>query len=357
MRTQKAAQVPMTHMRKHKQVWLVNPFNSAQYLQDSFFEGPQGEFQKALAKYGIDLHTYDMAPLNEADRIISFCHYDTFSALCNRAGVPTEKRVLIAHEPRVVMPAMYTKEIQDTYAYVFTFEDGLVDGEKFFKIRYPQGQSYKSPLRPFQKRQFITLINANKYSYIEKELYTKRREAIRYFERHEPRFDLYGHGWSGKGGLTSRGQLEAAIQKNRLTQYLKDLWDTRRPYTSNRGSVPDKYVALERYAFALCFENELDTTGYITEKIFDCYFRGTVPIYLGPDNYKEELPFGSYIDMRQFSTFAALHDFLKGVTESEWTAMVKRGQHYIQSNDFKKKWTPEAVYTSLAEKLIALPYS
>ena len=344
-------------MSKHRKVWLVNPFNATQYLQDSFFEGPLGEFQKVLAKHGIDLHTYDMAPLKEADRVISFCHYDAFSTLCNDAGVPKEKRVLIAHEPRVVMPAMYTKKIQDTYAHVFTFEDKFVDGEKFFKFRYPQGQNYKSPLRPFRMRKFITLINANKYSYIEKELYSKRREAIRYFERHEPGFDLYGYGWDGKGGLISSGQAVAAIRENRLASYLKNLWDTRRPYISNRGSVSNKYDVLEQYAFALCFENELDTTGYITEKIFDCYFRGTAPIYLGPDNYKEELPEGSYIDMRQFSSFAALHEFLKGVTDAEWTAMVKKGQHYIQSDDFKKKWTPEGVYTSLAEQLIALPHA
>lgn len=57
---------------------MVNPFNATQYLQDSFFEGPLGEFQKVLAKHGIDLHTYDMAPLKEADRVISFCHYDAF---------------------------------------------------------------------------------------------------------------------------------------------------------------------------------------------------------------------------------------------------------------------------------------
>ena len=136
-------EIPYEQARK---VWLVNPFNTSQYLQDRFFEGPQGEFQKSLAKHGIDLHTYDMAPLEEADRVISFCHYDAFSALCNEAGVPQEKRVLIAHEPRVVMPAMYTKEIQDTYAYIFTFGDEVVDGRKFFKIRYPQGQSHKSPL-------------------------------------------------------------------------------------------------------------------------------------------------------------------------------------------------------------------
>ena len=50
-----------------------------------------------------------------------------------------------------------------------------------------------------------------------------------------------------------------------------------------RGPARSKSETLGRYTFALCFENMV-LKGWITEKIFDCFYSGTVPIYLGaPD--------------------------------------------------------------------------
>ena len=47
----------------------------------------------------------------------------------------------------------------------------------------------------FKDRKFLTLINANKYSYVKGELYSLRRKAILFFEEKCPkRFDLYGRG-------------------------------------------------------------------------------------------------------------------------------------------------------------------
>ena len=47
------------------------------------------------------------------------------------------------------------------------------------------------------------------------------------------------------------------------------------------GLVDDKVNTYHQYRFAVCFENVYDIPGYITEKIFDSFRAGTVPIYLG----------------------------------------------------------------------------
>jgi hypothetical protein len=47
----------------------------------------------------------------------------------------------------------------------------------------------------FAQRKPLLIINGNKYSYETCELYSLRRKAIRYFEKHQPGIDLYGPGW------------------------------------------------------------------------------------------------------------------------------------------------------------------
>jgi len=46
--------------------------------------------------------------------------------------------------------------------------------------------------------------------------------------------------------------------------------------------VPDKLSVFKRYRFVLCFENDL-YPGYVTEKPFDAWVAGSVPLYRGLD--------------------------------------------------------------------------
>lgn len=54
------------------------------------------------------------------------------------------------------------------------------------------------------------------------------------------------------------------------------------PYTRRR--VPNKAEVLRDYRFALVFENDL-YPGYVTEKVFDAWHCGAVPLYWGIDAY------------------------------------------------------------------------
>ena len=49
-------------------------------------------------------------------------------------------------------------------------------------------------------------------------------------------------------------------------------------------------------SFAICYENARDIPGYITEKIFDCFFAGCVPIYWGgAPNVTDHIPANTFI--------------------------------------------------------------
>lgn len=52
-----------------------------------------------------------------------------------------------------------------------------------------------------------------------------------------------------------------------------------------------------KYKFVLCFENSY-ADGYITEKIFNCFFAKTIPIYKGSEKISKYINKFSYIDAR-----------------------------------------------------------
>ena len=55
---------------------------------------------------------------------------------------------------------------------------------------------------------------------------------------------------------------------------------------------------LQQYKFIMCFENSYKD-GYITEKIFNCFFARTIPIYKGSEKADSYFSSGSYINVRK----------------------------------------------------------
>ena len=61
-----------------------------------------------------------------------------------------------------------------------------------------------------------------------------------------------------------------------------------------------------------------DIPGYISEKIFDCFFAGCVPVYLGASNITDFIPSDTFIDRRKFSGYSELFDYMNGLSESDY---------------------------------------
>lgn len=98
-------------------------------------------------------------------------------------------------ESEVIVPRNWDIETQGQFSRLFTWRDSWIDNDRFFRLNYPNPiDTSDAELR--QPDRFCTLIAGNKLSSHPLELYSKRRQAIRWFERHHPEeFDLYGVGW------------------------------------------------------------------------------------------------------------------------------------------------------------------
>ncbi len=71
-----------------------------------------------------------------------------------------------------------------------------------------------------------------------------------------------------------------------------------------------KIATIARYPFCLAFENSI-SPDYVTEKLFDSFDAGTVPIYLGAPNVNEFAPENSYIDAGDFAGPRELAAYLR----------------------------------------------
>jgi hypothetical protein len=103
-------------------------------------------------------------------------------------------------------------------------------------------------------------------------------------------------------------------------------------YPSYKGMVDNKKKVMEKYKFSICYENAKDIPGYITEKIFDSFFAGCVPIYWGANNIFEYVPKECFINKRDFKTYEELYRFIKNMSDDEYIKYLTNIENYLNSD-------------------------
>jgi len=214
---------------------------------------------------------------------------------------PKEKLVLFIWEPPSVQPEAHDPKVHAQFGKIFTWDDDLVDQRRFFKFYYPVLRPRIEEIPSFESKKFCTLIARRLCSKHPKQLYSEREKTIRFFEDKPGEFDLYGFYWEKRG------------------------------YKNYRGHVPDKIDTLKNYKFCICYENTRDVKGYVTEKIFDCFSAGSVPVYWGASNITDYIPEGCFIDRRKFADELSLYNFLKQITKEEYERYLECAAEFLKS--------------------------
>lgn len=94
-----------------------------------------------------------------------------------------------------------------------------------------------------------------------------------------------------------------------------------------------------KYKFIICFENSYND-GYITEKIFNCLFAKTIPIYSGSDKITEYINNYTIIHIKKDDTIDL--ELVRNINNSEklynkYITLQKVNNNYYQLNDYFKK--------------------
>ena len=233
------------------------------------------------------------------------------------------RRWVILQEPPIIIPRNYELERHEEFERVFTWDDKLLGSTRYRKLNYGHQLPAAIPRKAFDTKKLCVMVAGNRRSTHPQELYSERERVVRWFELSHPAdFDLYGFGWDRRvfGG-------------NRLMRGLNRLgWLARltaRRYPSWRGTVQEKHSVLQQYRFAICYEDCRDLYGYITEKIFDCFFAGCVPVYWGADNITDHIPAGCFVDRRTFSSNEEMYCFMKSLPEERYDEYLDAIERFI----------------------------
>ncbi|MFZ2147913.1 MAG: glycosyltransferase family 10, partial [Sedimentisphaerales bacterium] len=245
--------------------------------------------------------------------------------------------------------ARYAGRFHHNYQFRGTGGRLVGTGTVFHPIIFPM--ETRLPLAPqsWDKRSYLILVNGNKRAYFQRmgnvkeiarsvlsqahllalkatdpwmrirEIYVDRIEAIHYFSRYSD-FSLYGMGWD----QPIRG-FGYDYHKAALKVY--------------KGSIPAdvrrKREVMNGFKFAICFEN-CAFPGYVTEKIFDSFLAGCIPIYLGAPDISNFVPLPTFIDYRRFGNYADLDQFLRGMTEIQAHSYLDAAREFLASPAFDK---------------------
>jgi len=237
------------------------------------------------------------------------------------------------------------RKISSLYQHVFVFEGARkwVDESRarFYKLYYPQAMRGVVDIGiPWGNKRFMVLISSNNpppagFRYrlaclrepaLRNDLHAERLRATAHFS-HNPGFHLYGRNW--------------ATQQPWLSNDLKEA--VARCY---QGECEDKVATLAQYRFAICFEN-LRFSGYVTEKIFDCFFAGCIPVYYGAPDIERYVPKETFVDLRQFNTYEELAAFLAVMTPEQASRYLKAASAFLDSPAFEPFYQE-----SFAQKLV-----
>lgn len=269
---------------------------------------------------GFDLSTQDINSVTESQIVI----YNEMPQILPQ-GKDIEKSYLLIFESELIRSDNWDLEKHKYFNKIFTWNDDFVDNKKYIKMNFAQKIPISFDLQV--KEKLLTLVAGNKKCDHYNELYSERLKAIKWFEKYHPQdFDLYGIGWNRfffKKPLTffNRFQFIEKIAAKRFPSY--------------KGVIQSKKDTICKYKFAICFENAKNISGYITEKIFDCFFAGCVPIYWGAPNITNYIPKECFIDRRNFASNEELYCYIKRMDDYTYDSYLNAVERYVNGEAIK----------------------
>ena len=300
--------------------------------------------KELLQKSGLILATEDIHPAETAALVI-----DMNVQKWTTSARPGPIRYLLITEPPVVCAANWSPAEHLRYDKVFTWNDSLIDNRKYFLLRYAHNLGMETGLPGFADRKLASMIIGFKASSNAQEQYSARFDTIRWFLRHHPEeFHLYGAGWPSRFRPPVHPLAERFLS-GPLDLLLSPFYPKNVCYM---GRVTDKVQTSKNYRFAFCYENTHSAPGYITEKIFDAFRAGCVPIYLGPPNTLENISPDCFIDRRHFGSHEELYAYLERIPEREFVQYQERIRAYLVSTQ-ARQFTPSHFALVLRNHILA----
>ena len=235
-----------------------------------------------------------------------------------------EKKFLYIRENENIIPINYNTLRHSEFDKILTWSTELASiGTKYIYTTptiLKTSNLYNSI--PFHDKKFLVMVQSNLYNSQSGECYTLRRDIVAFLEKNCCQgFDLYGTGWDKFHIPNFRGAIAIPWLKKTMNCY--------------RGYALDKREVMSKYRFSICFENSSNILDYVSEKIFDCFYSGCVPIYYGAPNISDYVPKQAFIDYRRFNDFDKLRQYISEMSETEYEGYRSAASDFLNSEEIR----------------------
>lgn len=272
----------------------------------------------------------------EAQFAICVDNGKTFQAAVREAKISKERLIILRNEPFVVCPENKLSRTRDRYG--LSLDMGRPPSRTGYSIAWPQHWP-KGPvvLNTNKRRQErIALVNGNKISFISGELYSLRREAILKLES----LDFYGTSWD----LSFHAKMRHAVSNLLIAirgGYFPRISGARnyfRKFPNWKGAPFDKKGVLSEYKYCLVIEN---STEFMTEKLFDSFFSGCIPIYVGPE--LRDFPIPEYLYLQAKPNLKSINDRLFAASKVDFTKWQLELARWLNLESTRRYWSADEV--------------
>lgn len=238
----------------------------------------------------------------------------------------------ILTECEYIHPNNLNINLLKSYNHIFSWNPVLVELGLATKIQiaHPLGKGIVDGYK--NRNQLIVLFGSNRNLRNwnrKKNLYNERVKSIKWFENNAIKdFSLYGKKWNLTARLPTRiGALLHSIEKK--------IPFKKKPFPSWKGEILDKQEILKKSRFSIVYENIRGVKGYITEKIFDAFVAGNIPIYWGAPDINDYVPKDCFIDRREFSNHQELYEFIKKMPEDQYLNYQRHIKDFLENKSEK----------------------
>ena len=330
------------------------------------FGWPSPVFYKEL-----ELRGYDLTELLSGDFLLCINHDPVAYRNFIQRGNPRKNTILIRTEPKSVYPAQYTNKIENLYGLVIS--QSLIkenfDVTNFMHHAYTfqamhGGPSFSDPSLEllFNESEFhlkfnskswefrekkIVMLASNKFSPVKNSGYSIRRKIAKIYKDCEL-LEIYGMNWNSP--FIYKLYLFLAMVKFNISSGFLPALNLNQikkiKSTSIKGRIANKLELLNSSQFLIIVENSPDC---LTEKIFDAFFCGVIPIYCGADLTKVGIPNSTYIKLNwDLSNLKEIIDSLHTLDVQNYLTSIF---NFIRSDQFWLVWTEKAAYTKIVDRI------
>ena len=351
--------------------WSFDRLQNRLFSEGTSFQGVYGDafrsWRALAAQRGFSMDTWDMHPLGSAD-VIWFMDLPAHRRDVEEARrqAPHALLVLQILETPAVGPHFFVGSNHGDFDVILTYDGSLCDERRYFRYHLPHALVARESALAWGERRICCMVNSNRL-----EGYFAPRqlgpEGLPVVGR------LLG-GWKlGLSGLLhpTRGELYSARRRLARTEdrlgigvltVFGSKWNGESiswcPFYPNApygcrggGSFPgDKLDLMAGYRFSIAYENFEGSRGYISEKIFDSFSAGTVPVYRGDAGIHDYVPREAMVRADDFRNEEELLRYLQGCPEAEWLRMREAGRLFMASGAFHP-FTGEAFADRMMEVL------